>query len=199
MIIILDDSHKADLQFLREQSPDVVNEFVNISLEFLRKGSNPKLYLGAAKSLGVDVGQVEAVVEGIAQLFSEASRLMVSEQDFLATLLVLGFSTSLNGQLKELYLLQRPEIRTIQRQLSVGLPHYRNLDWRLEVQLASRTLHNQLEPTFTLCFHTEENGEKRTHYLQTDYVNLKHVAEELEVALKEIKSPYCRRLMRNIK
>mmetsp|Transcript_2477 Transcript_2477/g.3265 ORF Transcript_2477/g.3265 Transcript_2477/m.3265 type:complete len:200 (-) Transcript_2477:15-614(-) len=199
MILILDERHKNDLQFIKEQSEQVIKEFVNISLEFLRKGSNPKLFVGAAKALGVEVRQIEAVVEGIAQLFREASSLFISDADFLATLVVLGFSDEINQQLKELYLANRSEIRALEKQSTFDLPHFRNLDWRLDIQLASRCLRGQVEPVFTLQLDTISNGEQQSQYLQTDYVNLKHLCEELEIALKELKSPYCRRIMRNIK
>jgi len=165
----------------------------------LKKGANPKLYTSAAKALGVEVGQIEAVVEGIAHLFNEASRFQVSEQDFLDTLLVLGFSQEHNQQLKQLYLDNRQEVRGIQRGISVDLPHYVNLDWRLDVQLASRTVKSQLNPVFMLRLDTTTNGEPQSQFLEADYSNLKHLCDELETALKEIKSAYCRRILRNIK
>eukprot|EP01117_Protostelium_nocturnum_P016808 TRINITY_DN6729_c0_g1_i1.p1 TRINITY_DN6729_c0_g1~~TRINITY_DN6729_c0_g1_i1.p1 ORF type:complete len:200 (-),score=32.85 TRINITY_DN6729_c0_g1_i1:60-659(-) len=199
MIIILDDKHKSDLQFIKEQPTEVISEFVNISLEFLRKGDNPKLYSGASRSLGVGVGQIEAVVEGLSWLFSEATRLLVSEDDFLATLAILGFSNELNQQIKDLYLVHRPEIRLIQSSISLDLPHYKNLDWRFDVQLSSRSLRNQTEPLFTLCLTIEDGKESKKHYLESDYTNLKHLSEELENALRESKSTHARRIMRNIK
>jgi len=199
MIIILDDKHKLDLQFVKDRPIEVVAEFIRISIEFLKKGSNAKLYNGAAKSLGVEVKQIEAVVEGISQLFSEASKYMVSEADFKDTLLVLGFSPEQNQQLLDLYLENRTEIRSIQKQLSFDLPSFVNLDWRLDVQLASRSLRGQMNPVFLLKLDTISNNEPTTQMLQTDYANLKHMTEELESALKEMKSAYCRRILRNIK
>ncbi len=49
----------------------------------------------------MEVRQIEIVVEGTAHLFSEAARYLVSEEDFDATLMVLGFSPELNQQLKQ--------------------------------------------------------------------------------------------------
>lgn len=199
MIIILEERHKEILQFLKNQPLEVVSEFVSISLDFLRKGSNPKLYLGAARTLNIEVEKIEAVVEGIAHLFNDASKLLVSDSDFLATLAILGFSKDLNSKLCEMYLQNRSELRAIQKKASMVLPHYTNLDWRLDVQLASRCLRSQLEPIFILCLHTMEGGEERLRYLQMDVANLKRICEVLENALKESKSPYCRRVMRLIK
>jgi len=199
MIIILDDKHKLDLQFIKDRPVEVISDFVRISVEFIKNGANPKLYNSAAKTLGVDVKQIEAVIEGIARLFQEGARFMISEQDFLDTLLVLGFSKEHNQQLKELYLANRQTIRTLQKQLSFDLPHYVNMDWRLDVQLASRCARGQLNPIFLLRLDTVTDTELKSTFLQTDYSNLKHLCEELEIALKEMKSAYCRRILRNIK
>ncbi|PRP79153.1 COMM domain-containing protein 2 isoform 2 [Planoprotostelium fungivorum] len=199
MIILLEDKHKEDLQFIKEQPTEVIAEFVRISIEFLRRGANVKLYSGASKSLRVPVAQVEAVVEGLSWLFAEASRLLVNEEDFLATLTILGFSPELNAQITELYISHRSEIRTIQSQLSFDLPHYKDLNWRFDVQLSSRSLRNQVTPLFTLCFNIEDNGETKKYYVESDYTNLKHLADELDNALRETKSTHSRRIMRNIK
>lgn len=64
MLIVLEEKHKQDLQFLAGQSPQgtvthtlfmknskVIGEFVKISLDFLKKGPNTKLYNSAASKL----------------------------------------------------------------------------------------------------------------------------------------------------
>ena len=48
---------------------------------------------------------------------------------------MLGFSEELNQLLLQLYLEHRKEIRSILSQLSPSLPHYHNLEWRLDVQV----------------------------------------------------------------
>ncbi len=49
-------------------------------------------------------------------------------------------------------------------------------------------------PFFLQCYPAS-----RKQLLQTDYLNLKQITEELESALKELKSNYARRIMRNVK
>jgi hypothetical protein len=39
---------------------------------------------------------------------------------------------------------------------SLQLPHYVNLDWRLDVQLGSRALRQQFEPTLMLELETQK-------------------------------------------
>eukprot|EP01116_Phalansterium_solitarium_P019168 TRINITY_DN5274_c2_g1_i1.p1 TRINITY_DN5274_c2_g1~~TRINITY_DN5274_c2_g1_i1.p1 ORF type:complete len:234 (+),score=53.67 TRINITY_DN5274_c2_g1_i1:102-704(+) len=195
-VLVLSDKLKGDLQFFEGTSPEVVKEFVRISLEFIRKGANPKLYNSAAKSLAVEVRRVEAVVEATAQLFAEAAKLQLSEADFADSLSVLGLAPDLNQLLNILYLEHRSEIRQIQKELSFDMAHYSNLDWRLDVQVASRALRSQLNAMFVLKLDTLENGETQSHMLQSDYTNLKHLADELDDALKEIRSAHVRRIAR---
>uniref|UniRef100_A0A9J8AIE5 Uncharacterized protein n=1 Tax=Cyprinus carpio carpio TaxID=630221 RepID=A0A9J8AIE5_CYPCA len=48
MLLVLSEEHKEHLGFLSEVDPAVVGEFGRIAVEFLKKGSNPKIYEGAA-------------------------------------------------------------------------------------------------------------------------------------------------------
>ena len=49
--------------------------------------------------------------------------------------MVLGFSEDLNDEMLRLYLEHRKEIRAILSEMSMDLPHYHNLEWRLDVQV----------------------------------------------------------------
>jgi hypothetical protein len=55
----------------------------------------------------------------------------------------------------------------------------------------------EMEPVFLLQLHTA--APKATHVLTTDYGTLKHLCDELDVALKDLKSAHARRIQRNIK
>ena len=50
------------------------------------------------------------------------------------------------------------EVRAILSHMNLDLPHYHNLEWRLDVQLASRSLQQQAEPTVTMRLHTTDEG-----------------------------------------
>uniref|UniRef100_A0AAZ3R5V5 COMM domain-containing protein n=1 Tax=Oncorhynchus tshawytscha TaxID=74940 RepID=A0AAZ3R5V5_ONCTS len=168
--------------------------------QFLRKGTNPKIYEGAARKLSVDAETVQHGVEGLMYLLTESSKLMISEVDFQDSVLVLGFTEELNHLLQQLYLENRKEIRHILGELTPSLPHYHNLEWRLDVQLASRALRQQVKPTVTMKLHLEESGgDKSAKVLQTDPATLMHLIQELEKALAELKTTHCRRILRNIK
>ncbi|XP_023699954.1 COMM domain-containing protein 2 [Paramormyrops kingsleyae] len=199
MLLVLSDEHKEHLGFLPEVDSAVVGEFGRIAVEFLRKGSNPKIYEGAARKLNVTAEIVQHGVEGLMYLLSESSKLMISEVDFQDSVLVLGFSEELNKLLLQLYLENRKEIRLILSELAPSMPHYHNLEWRLDAQLASRALRQQVKPVLNLKLQLDDNGTRRTHLLQTDPATLLHLIQELERALAEVKTNHCRRILRNIK
>ncbi|XP_061050557.1 COMM domain-containing protein 2 isoform X3 [Eubalaena glacialis] len=149
MLLDLSEEHKEHLAFLPQVDSAVVAEFGRIAVEFLRRGSNPKIYEGAAskkgggtalktarrRRLSVSSDTVQHGVEGLIHLLTESSKLMISELDFQDSVFVLGFSEELNKLLLRLYLDNRKEIRTILSELAPDLPSYHSLEWRLDVQL----------------------------------------------------------------
>lgn len=104
--------------------------------------------------------------------------------------------------------------------MAMDLPHYHDLEWRAEVQLASRSLLHRVEPSITLRIHTKDGGKgmlagqeitnntspslslldtSSSCLLQADPVNLLHLTKTLEGALGELNNQHCRRIMRSIK
>ncbi|XP_071954791.1 COMM domain-containing protein 2-like [Antedon mediterranea] len=198
MLLMLEDEHKDHLSFLTQVEIDVVQKFCQIALDFIKNGSNPKLYQSAAQKLSVDALTVQNGVQGLMYLLTESSKLMVSEIDFQDSILVLGFSEELKKELLQMYMENRKEIREIMLEMSMDFPHYHDLEWRLDVELASRSLRHQVIPNILLRFHTKEYDENKSMLLQTDPVNLVHMTEVLEDALDQVKTQHSRRILRNI-
>ncbi|XP_006000955.1 COMM domain-containing protein 2 [Latimeria chalumnae] len=199
MLLVLSEEQKEHFKFLTQVDTAVVGEFGRIAVEFLRKGSNLKIYEGAARKLNVSSETVQHGVEGLMYLLTESSKLMISEVDFRDSVLVLGFPEELNSLLVQLYLENRKEIRSILSELAPSLPHYHNLEWRLDVKLASRALRQQVKPVVTMKLHLEQDGDQNSKILQTDPATLIHLIQQLEKALGEMKTNHCRRIVRNIK
>ncbi|XP_029356016.1 COMM domain-containing protein 2 [Echeneis naucrates] len=202
MLLVLSDDHKEHLAFLPTVDPAVVGEFGRIALEFLRKGSSPKIYEGAARKLCVPVDMVQHGVEGLMFLMTESSKHMISEVDFLDSVLALGFGDELNQMLLQLYLQHHREIRSILSQVPSNLPAYHNLEWRLDVQLASRSIRQQVIPMLTMRLLLTRGSDSCDHsvkVLQTDPSTLLHLISTLEAALAAMKTSHSRRILRNIK
>ena len=70
----------------------------------------------------------------------------------------LFLSPFLSFFLFQLYQEHCSEIRSILGQKAMDLPHYHDLEWRLEVQLSSRALSRQVEPAVLLRLHTRDGG-----------------------------------------
>jgi hypothetical protein len=59
------------------------------------------------------------------------------------------------GAVPQLFVANCKEIRTHLSDLSLKLPRYANLDWRLDVQLSSRSLRQQFTPSLLLELETK--------------------------------------------
>lgn len=70
--------------------------------------------------------------------------------DFHDSIITLGFSDSLNQMLLRLYLDNLEDVRAISGDLSMKLPSYVDLQYRIDIQVASRALKQQAEPSLLL-------------------------------------------------
>ncbi|CAN9500795.1 unnamed protein product [Ophioblennius macclurei] len=197
MLLPLSEEHRQHLAFLRQVDGSVVAEFGRIALEFLRRGSSPKIYEGAARKLSVPVETVQHGVEGLMFLMTESAKHTISEVDFLDSVLVLGLGNDLNQTLLQLYLQHRAEVSSVLKQLSCAPPAYCDLHWRLDVQLASRALRQQLIPRLTLSLRRTGVTESEV-VLQADASMLLHLVCTLENALHAARSGRARRFARSI-
>ncbi|XP_068262379.1 COMM domain-containing protein 2 isoform X1 [Nyctibius grandis] len=176
-----------------------VGELGRLAVELLRRGAAPRACEATARKLNIGVDTVQHGVEGLTYLLTESSKLMISEIDFQDSINVLGFSDELNKLLLQLYLENRKEIRTVLSELAPKLPSYHSLEWRLDVQLASRSLRQQIKPAVTIKLHLNQNEDQTAQVLQTDPSTLLHLIQQLEQALGEMKTNHCRRIVRNMK
>lgn len=199
MLLILEEEHKKHLTFLANLELETLREFLRISVEFIEKGANSRMYQAASNKLSVGAEIIQNSVEGLMHLFIESCRQNISELDFQDSMQMLGFNEVTCNELLRAYLENCKEIRSLIADARFSLPHYQDLQWRLDVQVSSRALRRQVKPLFLIKLHTETNGQKEVKLLETDPVNLIHMTQNLEAALDELKSGHCRRIMRNIK
>jgi len=62
----------------------------------------------------------------------------LSESDFQDSLKAIGLSEELQQELLQQYVDNQAFIRSIQQELSMDLPHYSGLEWRLDVKVTSK-------------------------------------------------------------
>ncbi|KAF5290781.1 hypothetical protein FQA39_LY14624 [Lamprigera yunnana] len=168
-----------------------------------RNGPNLKVYNSASVKLEVKSEDVKNCVYGLVNLLLESCRHKLNDADFRDSLLTIGFAQEQQAILSKFYISKRKDITNILSKLSVQEPHYHDLNWRFEVQIASRSLLHQVTPLITMDFvltesanFIEQEPPKKHLLLQTDLSNLVHITEMLENALITSRSRYSRRIQR---
>lgn len=144
--------------------------------------------------------QTDRIVAVIAFLFSEASKLRSSESDFKDSLVSFALSERTNALLFQAFSSANARIRELLETVSVQTPHYQNLEYRVDVELASRSLLGQHTPVWLMKLTTvDSDGVASSKMLQTDATNLSRLYDELSMAFGEERAGYVRRVNRNIK
>lgn len=202
MLLTLKPDHKKHVLLLVEHTSQVLQDFCKLALDYLQKGPNVKLYNAAAQKLEVEANVIKNSVEGLVNLLLESCKYKLSAEDFRDSVISLGFSAEQEVILSKLYSVKKDEILDTLTNIGFKLPEYHDMEWRFEVQIASRSLLKQVAPLVTLDFSIKNPGkdENIEHVLlQTDPINLLHITQELEEALQEGRSQHIRRLSRVIK
>nr|CAD7396814.1 unnamed protein product [Timema cristinae] len=148
------------------------------------------------KKLNVSPEVIRNAVDGLVHLLVESCRNKLDEQDFQDSVLALGFSEQQQQTLSTFYHSKKEEIQSALLRPTLDIPHYQDLDWRVDIQLASRALHNQVTPLVSMKL-SLDNGQCVP--LQTDPNNLLHMTQVLEQALQEAKGQHTRRIQRTFK
>nr|XP_002126073.1 COMM domain-containing protein 2 [Ciona intestinalis] len=198
MLLKLSSENIEHLSFLRELDDDIVQEFASLAIQFLTNGIKSKIFRVAAQKLAADPKVVEDAVMGLMQLFSEAAKHKTKAEDFHNSLLTLQFKDSTVELLRQVFVDHNNTTRATLAQCSPTLPTYEDLEWRLDVKVATRSLHQQIEPRILLKLHTKNGDHNDSKLLQTDPVNLINMTRVLEEALNEMKTKHVRRVLRNI-
>ncbi|XP_023705076.1 COMM domain-containing protein 2 isoform X2 [Cryptotermes secundus] len=180
MLLSLKDDHKQHISLLISQP---TNEKLDVQPEIIRNA-----------------------VEGLVNLLVESCRHQLSDIDFHDTVLTLGFSEEHQETLESFYRGKKQEIYDVLSQLTLDQPHYHDLEWRFEVQVASRALQHQVTPLITMNLALEtktglasDSTTTKNIVLQTDPTNLVHITQVLEEALQESRSQHSRRIQRSFK
>uniref|UniRef100_M4B8K6 COMM domain-containing protein n=1 Tax=Hyaloperonospora arabidopsidis (strain Emoy2) TaxID=559515 RepID=M4B8K6_HYAAE len=99
----------------------------------------------------------------------------------------------------------RTDIREcISKDMGTSVPQYRNLEWRIDLELGTRFCRNKPKPVVTLRLDTATQASSsavpqlQTTCLRVDYDGLKRMQHQLETALKEVESVHCSRVRRYI-
>ena len=188
----------ADLGLVASLAADQLGAFCNVARDLLRAPEDKSTFRKAARQLAVDADAVEAAVRALCYLMVSAAIAGRPADDLLQGV-ALDLPTESAEVLVNFYKESAPAIEQELR-CGLALPHYRGLDWRLQVQLGGRyTARKAPQANFLLRLHTGGGMEGPAEHLMTaDLPNMRRLASELEGALREDKSSHSRRIARRM-
>ena len=199
-VTALPPSLSADLAFLAGLSADQFGAFCAAARELLRKPDDTSMFPKAARSLGVDVEQVESSIRALCFVLISGATSGRGADNLLTGVSDFALPDSHKESLATFY----KDVGTeLEQELRKGfeMPRYRGLDWRLQVRVAGRYTPRQApQPSFLLRVHTSDAGGagQKQHLIQADLTNLRRMTSELEAALAEDKSTHSRRIARRL-
>lgn len=191
----LNDNNKLHLSYLVQQDEVVLADFCRLAWDYIVKGVNPKLYNTASDKLGITPQDLQHVIEALVQLIVEACKNKLSTTKLKDALNNLKFNEKQAAVLLEFYQAKQNDINNTLLAGSVCLPLFKNLDWRIQAEIGSRALPEQLEPSVLLKL-SLENCEPESMLLKADPGNLVAITHALESALKEATGQHARRVHR---
>lgn len=215
----LKNEQREHLKLVREKSPEDVVELCKFAFEYLTKGPDGTKYELLARKHSTSPEKVRASIEALICLLIDATKANVTDEDF-ENLRKDGFSSDHVSILMQFVTSKRSFVESSIKWATIKAYRLINVEWRLEVKVASRSLMNQatVMVTMKLNLHTEPKSENRelinfednkvVHdneaknrkdvIVQTDINNLLHIVDVLEQAMLEAKSRRIRNLVESI-
>ncbi|UJR25230.1 hypothetical protein I4U23_006582 [Adineta vaga] len=203
-LLLLDDERKAQLDLLNKIDQSAAVDICNAALGYLSTGLNTKSITSAANHLQLDVETVRTTIDSLLWLYTECAKTKISFESLEESLKLLGYSSPIRESFIECYKSKANELqKTLTRDLALSLPSYKNLNWRFDVQIATRTMRSrkQFEPFFILklTLINANNDKEQVHLFQIDPLTLVHIVEQLEAAMNESRSSHARRIMQTFR
>ncbi|CAF4088173.1 unnamed protein product [Rotaria socialis] len=215
-LLLLDDERKAQLDLLNKIDESeylkkhydtkiciyllAAIEICNAASGYLFTGLNAKSITNAANHLQLDIEIVRTTIDSLLWLYTECAKSKIATDALDESLKLLGYSTPIRQSFIECYQSKAHQLyTTLANDLALSLPHYENLHWRFDVQIATRNMRHrkQFDPFFIvkLILINGSNKKEQVHVLQVDPLTLVHIVQQLELAMNESRNNHARRIM----
>ncbi|CAF0726171.1 unnamed protein product [Brachionus calyciflorus] len=199
VLLHLSDKQKEKISLLNTFDEKIIREFCRISTESINKEINTKAISNAAAKLNIQPPDLKELIELITWIFLENARLDLNVKELKESLLLVGIKEEIFSEIELNAKTNQNQLQNLIDKTKIETLSYDNLEWRVDIKLATRSLLEIVEPEIVFKFDLKKGDERRvTKVLQTDVVNLNYLTNSLENALNEIKSNYCRKVFRNI-
>ena len=196
MLLVLSEEQREHLSLLKQFKPEIAREICKTAFEFIKNGISVKKYQTAAQKLDTESEIIKKSVESLMSVVTECSKFSLSAEDFQRSIDVLNFSNELVEDLSTMYGEDWEQLRRIMKNMSLVVPHYKDLEWRFDVKVSSRMKKYQTTPEILLRFHFFNGETEISNAFQTDIVNLVNLTKELEIALIDAKTSHSRKVDR---
>ncbi|GAB5362605.1 hypothetical protein AAMO2058_000812000 [Amorphochlora amoebiformis] len=153
-----------------------------------------KVYSKAAREIGMATSEVINAVDSLSGVFIACCKKKMTQTAFGVFTESLQLPKDHVSTLYKHYSTNIETIRSGLSEVSKRPPHYKNLNWRLELEMSSRSIHHNIKPSFLLELQTQDGSECKSELLECEYSVMKNITSQLEIALKEIDSSHCRRM-----
>ncbi|KAG0710140.1 COMM domain-containing protein 2 [Chionoecetes opilio] len=206
--VTLPEELRAKLSFLVTQDTPVVREFCRLATQYFRQEVKPRVFTSAATKLGAQPSQVEDAVQALVFLLIRCSQGNTTTTELHTLATSLGLNDDAAKVLVATYTDSEAEVKDYVKTLGVKTPQYKNLEWRFDILVGSRSLHHLAEPLLTLQLSLDTGSPSKegredeaceSLVLQTDPNNLLHITSVLEEALHEARTHHSRRVQRYLK
>jgi len=213
MFLKLGDEHRQDLFTFSRLSVESFQECCQVAIAFIADGdTNPRTVAVMAQKIGIERQEADTIIKALTFLFSECTRAKLPEPEFSLTIMDLNLPNQLHNELVKQYRENVDKLRQLYVRAEMkaehlfgisAVPQYKDLEWRMEIELDRRSARQLMRPQFTLNVITSEQEEwgtkdkekRQNHVLMSaEYHDLRHVTDVLGEALKEIKTQHVRRI-----
>eukprot|EP01038_Epipyxis_sp_PR26KG_P006368 gene6368-8770_t len=179
-------------------------------LEILEGYDVTEKMLEFAEKVELNLSQLNKMCVAISALIWECAKLATKDISTLQDLLLqLGLSTDITTTFIKVYSENKRRIIYLKGSLGISTMSYMNLAWRLDVELARRSVLVTSTPKYMLRLdlvnnssvdnlNSEKSKPKQSFHLQSDYSNLKKIQIELQRAVDEFNNVHCQRLNKYI-
>eukprot|EP00744_Colponema_vietnamica_P022282 GILI01031990.1.p1 GENE.GILI01031990.1~~GILI01031990.1.p1 ORF type:complete len:201 (+),score=18.98 GILI01031990.1:69-671(+) len=199
MLLNFDSRVRTDLGLVPSLPLEFFQEFCRLSLSLIEDKTTKRNFGKAAEQLGVDASAVEGVIYSLSWVLSESSKLLLSEEELEASLSSLQWPQEHLQSFSHVFAESRETIRGVLSNTVTKFVEYRDLTWRLDMQVGTRSTPRCMNPMFLLKLDvTDIDNQPQSFMLQSDFANVKNLCSSLEKALQEASSTHARRMMKYI-
>ncbi|XP_052888148.1 COMM domain-containing protein 2 [Anopheles moucheti] len=145
------------LRFLLEQPEEVLIEFCKLAIEYINSGLNEKKCTVAAKKLSSTYDTVRGALEALVALLIDSTKMAISEREFYNVLQtsLLNIHEKQSEILWQFITSKRNLVDNVLRASCQDELYFRDVEWRIEGRIASRSLRSQATPVIKMKFHLD--------------------------------------------